>query len=687
MPIPDMPIPDMPIRFFVPDGTRVVVLMEGTTIYGGDRTTFQVADLYALPATSEPLDPYYRRRLHRAVQSVSPERLATLYWEARRRGAGDNLPFLPNYFVALSSSPTHARELASRLRAAPGVRSVYVAPNLGRLPSLGGAEAESVPDLSANEPQLSAAPDGVGARLVWDLPGGLGQGVAFIDIEDSWNVVDNAVTHDDLPLGISLIWGTPDSSIELKTHGMAAVGVVMAVHDSPSGGDGIAPAVSPAGVAATDGVTSYSGSHVPGIDPDDELSAHLKEAWNALTAAINFLYDTFIVPNPTEPAPAVILLEQQAAVVAAGGTVLGTTGSSHSSGPVETDALIAALIRVATSFGIAVVEPTGNGPLNLANVRNSDGDSLVDPLLSGRSRCGAILVSGTDQDGKRDHACNYGANVALHAQAEPAVNTLGYDPDDPAKSVYTMFNGTSLASATVAGAVAVARAMALQVAGGPRNVADLVDLLVKTGSPSADGDSRPIGAMPDLAAVAVELGLAPRVYLRDHDADGGQSHSGAIGDSLDLFVFKIPMNPVNSGRYEQGGSMVPKAPSASARHDATAYVYARVTNLSAASQNVSVTVHYVPDGKEGSFADWRSLGTLTRAGLTASSGPWLLPGSLEWTPDAAVTETRATLVAVLETDDFKAPLRDSVVDQASFEAWIRKHPSVTVRKVDILPAL
>lgn len=188
-------------------------------------------------------------------------------------------------------------------------------------------------------------------------------------------------------------------------------------------------------------------------------------------------------------------------------------------------------IRHATAKGIVVIEPAGNGGFNLDDA-NDDGNAV--DLASEDS--GAIMVgAGLESSPQRyrynrapaDKSC-FGRRVDVQAFGLNVLTTAGRGPlgerlrglrrrssqPEPEKiasgkkgdEAFTYgFNGTSSASAIVAGAMAVACSVvkSLDPKGEPLPPAVLRDLIVQTGSPQtlADSPGKHIGPQPNLPAL------------------------------------------------------------------------------------------------------------------------------------------------------------------------------------------
>ncbi|WP_103560901.1 RCC1 domain-containing protein [Actinomadura rubteroloni] len=257
-------------------------------------------------------------------------------------------------------------------------------------------------------------------------------------------------------------------------------------------------------VASIIGARADNNAGIAGIAPNTHLQltleSHLSESIAALHPGDVLLYETH-----------------------AGGTLNGLY-------PKELEPDTYALTQIAVANGITVVEVAGNGGKNLDDPADFDAHTIM-----GRPDSGAIMVgagappspSGTNCLGANPPVersainlswwgSNYGSRVDVQAYGScvAAAGTLTYrdltsNVNDPNKVYRSMFNGTSSASAIMAGAVATVQGVAKKY-GGPLEPAQVRQILKQTGTPQAPGDTRHIGPQPNLRAVVSYLrgGLA-----------------------------------------------------------------------------------------------------------------------------------------------------------------------------------
>jgi hypothetical protein len=392
------------------------------------------------------------------------------------------------FYVTHAATDAEAQQVAGQLRSVPGVSKVYVkpavesplAPQFARPP----VAPSAIPDYSAQQGYLDAAPAGVGARSsAWALAGGRGANIRFIDVEGGWTL-----DHIDLRgVGGGLIGGQAFSDADWTNHGTAVLGEIRGV-DNGFGVTGIAP-------EATFSVVSHQGLGSAG----------------AIDLAASSL-----------AAGDIILLEMHRP-----GPRFGFSSRDDQQGYIAVewwpDDFLA--VRRAVLRGVIVVEAAGNGAQDLDDQfydtpDPSFPDTWKNPFR-GAADSGAILVgAGAPPSGQfgpdrsRLDFSNYGSRIDCQGWGEGVVST-GYGDlyggaDNAFRTVaYTaVFSGTSSASPIVTGVVACLQGIARQ-RGGQFGPAKVRDLLRATGSPQiaglAGGVAQRIGNRPDLAALIAAI--------------------------------------------------------------------------------------------------------------------------------------------------------------------------------------
>lgn len=319
---------------------------------------------------------------------------------------------------------------------------------------------------------------GIDAYYAWCVPGGDGAGVRFVDVENAW-----MLDHEDLSEAQVAVASTnpmPTSRAE-QDHGTKALGIVLA-SDNGVGTVGIVPAVQ-GFVMPLRHVLFFS---------DFDFHADI---------AVAILGGAVIVG-----AGGVLLIELQSVV---GGLLR----------PVEVSRHVSDTIRVVTALGVTVIEPAGNGGVDL--------DAAGQPARLKRGQAefvdsGAIVVAAAfGVPGTNPLAFNragfstFGKRVDCFAFAQ-FFNSIPSAVANPLRAGYDSFGGTSGASAVVAGAAAAVQGMSLSMTGSYLAPAEVRRLLsdpalgaLSVGSSTAQPNADGIGVMPNLRAIARAMG-APR---------------------------------------------------------------------------------------------------------------------------------------------------------------------------------
>lgn len=402
------------------------------------------------------------RRLEERGRRRNPRRVSRgldRFWrlDVRRRPGRAGLPDVARELAVLAGVDTAYAE--ARV-ADPAVRE----PD----PADPGSGPGTVAVGSMTQGYLDAAPHGVDARWAWDRAGGRGTGVSVVDIEQGWRVGHPALLRwDPLVLPHPRRINRDGFRGFVGAHGTSVVGI-LAADGTPA--VGVAP-----GVAAVRACSHYDGIARTGL--------HVAAAIVQATAAL-----------PQEGT--VLLLEVQ------------RERSDKRPVPTETDLADFEAIVAAVGAGYVVVEAAGNGNVDIDLWESSTGRRMVrdhDDWDSGAIMVGAAESELTDGDGHArwvrtaTKGSNFGARVDCYAWGEKvatatAVSTsgVGYRPD---------FDGTSSASAIVAGAAACAQGMA--VAAGHRYDSEGLRAEFRaTGTPQRPAtDPEKIGTMPNLRAV------------------------------------------------------------------------------------------------------------------------------------------------------------------------------------------
>lgn len=314
------------------------------------------------------------------------------------------------------------------------------------------------PNFSVYQTYFAAAPEGIDVPYARLLPGGRGEGIRVVDVEDGW-----IAAHEDFP---QLVSPSGFNHASYQDHGTATIGEIAAV-ENLYGMTGIAPSVE-------------------------------------VTAASPFITaNTFSLPDSIQRAidqsrvGDVIFIEQQ---------TYYNYPTDISLCPTEWDTEAFSVIEVAVANGRVVVEAAANGSQNLD-------DTLRFGQRFNRTTTdsGAIFVgAGRSSDHAPLPFSNYGSRVDVQGWGED-VATLGYGalffPNSDVRQAYTAgFNGTSSATPIVTGA-----AVLLQAIRGARGLPSLTSTEMRSAlqvgaTPQAPGVH--IGPLPDLRDAIAAIPLA-----------------------------------------------------------------------------------------------------------------------------------------------------------------------------------
>ena len=310
-------------------------------------------------------------------------------------------------------------------------------------------------------------------RVIHQENGGHGEGVRVIDIEAGYG------RHSDHPQQISLVGET---SKYYREHGPAVVGVI-AAKDNGIGMTGIAHAVNM-------GFRSLWNNEQ--FDDWGDANSNSANVANHIYWGAKHSLQGIVLIELQRPGPK----EEDC-----------PCGTSCSAAPVEYWPAEFDAIQTAVGNGAVVVEAAGNGARSLDH-------PVFEQLFDREVRdSGAILVSASASDGITPKCGgtgpNFGTRIDLHAWGEDVATTGSAGgklfPELHFCTNYTVgFSGSSSASAIVAGAAASLQGIHRNLTGEPMAPADLVELMVSTGTPQAQGteDSQPIGPQPNIGDAA-----------------------------------------------------------------------------------------------------------------------------------------------------------------------------------------
>lgn len=417
----------------------------------------------ALPAPAPPAQVLVRLAPGASAASLGPSarpmipaaRAARLRAAAGRSGRRG--PDLTRWAIVPAASRAAAVRLASRLRGLPAVRSAAVAPGPGDAPAQQCAAVGQVLPLADGTPPDLADRSALAAHLgMTGLPaGGAGTGVKLADVEYDWDPSHVELADRDLPQPYRPGF-TPAKNV---SHGTAALSLI--------GGrsDGI-------------GIT--------GLVPEVELIP--VGPW--VGSIYNPAFAIAAAADQLDPGD-VLLIEQQ----------------SQDKGPADTGEYgpsVSAAIAAASAKGIVVVLPAGNGGFALDPRR----DPVVDTAIVVG---GGEIPAGAGTLATRHASSNFGPRIDVQGPAHAVVTAtaapsyypylVGGDADG-SRSYTACFNGTSSASAAVAGAIASMQGIARVQRGAPFTPAEVLARLRATGTPQPNAGGQNIGPLPriDLAS-------------------------------------------------------------------------------------------------------------------------------------------------------------------------------------------
>lgn len=394
-----------------------------------------------------------------------------------------------------------------------------------------GDDAYANPGSVYLQQHLQAAPQGVDARYAWTCPGGDGCGIGFVAVERRWST-----DHKDLdgrldtlpnagyPTGALSGETAGDVSAD-RTHGANTLGVVLARDGhKDAAGDGPFTGVAP--------------------NPrEPRIGSHLSPSVWAPGLIESEAVELLIGIADNEASPLVVLIELQ--------ITLGPINL-----PIECWGPAYDAIVLASSAGVAVIEPAGNDPGGTDGL-DLDAPSSADAALISAAGCaipstdsGAIVVMAASGDGASTAGfwhrsdSNRWARAACYGHGDGVPTTA---------SSHTLFaddyRQTSAASSVIAGVALCLLGISRQ-RGCTLSPAELRALLRNEdslGNPGAGSlgtpvkasttDSTVVGSVPDMRAIIdVNFGR-PDVYIRDDLADWGAPKPGiAFPRSPDILL-------------------------------------------------------------------------------------------------------------------------------------------------------
>lgn len=384
---------------------------------------------------------------------ISEDALERLQAEGRPQGSVQ--PDLNLYLRVRLPAGLDANAVAAEFQMLPEVEAVYRVPRPARAPAAPNYYNTTNVTNGHYQGYQDAAPAGIGSRSVGGLAGARGTGVTICDVEYSFNS-----SHVKLSAAISVGPAGVDPFND-QNHGTAVLGAY-------------------GSAAGPDGTTGIAYAAQMRFAPA-QTSAGFNLGAAVTTCAANIL------------AGDVIVIQDQ---------LNGPNGSAFV--PSEWYKPSYDAIKV-VAVSRVVVEPAANGSQNLDAPIYSMGNGGHHPFLLANDS-GAIMVGAGKSPAYGAEArsalqfTNYGARVDLQGWGDGVVTTGLGDlyAADGVNQLYTYsFNGTSSASAIVAGAVASLQGRSKQMRGMPLTPGE-VKLTLRTYGTAQTGVNKNIGPLPDL---------------------------------------------------------------------------------------------------------------------------------------------------------------------------------------------
>jgi serine protease len=629
----------------------------------------------------------------RLFTSVPPERIVQLVKETVHRNSTYHPPNFLTFFAITCPSNVNRKELAQVLRDKnkwPKVETAYVQGGPGPSPGviLGPGEG-------ARQGYLGPAPSGPGvvggidAKFAWGVTGGDGGGalshLRFADIEQGWLIPPIYNNHQDLPAGIRLVWGDNGGSAEYEIgHGTAVLGIVLAVPGNSISQPSPNPAL----------------KDIVGITPNVE-GKFVASSWKSTNSGWNYsVADAIMIaidpgnPNKLNPGD-VLLLEAQT-------DYTSSIGGWH---PVEVEYAEFRAIELATAADVVVIEAAGNHGADLDLVQDDDLKFILkrnqppNPPDPDFRDSRAIMVGGAKPDTMPNgKLLNFGTRIDCFAWGEQVVTTGFSDPSGTPTSPQTqncMFDGTSSASAIIAGAALAVQAIKKANLGAPYTPTQMRDILKDpaTSTPSANGTAVDrIGVMPDLKRIiGTRMGLAPDVYIRDAVGDNGTTpHTGAIAVSPDIILRLAPGVADPQAAFGQGsGQDNHDSLGVDAQPGKDHVVYVRVRNRGTADAvNVTATVYWSPVATLLTPAMWAHLGS-TILPLVPRNGDLIVSPAIPW-PASEMPASTGHHCFVGLIGNGADPVPEIPASWPDFESSLRDYNNMALKNFNVVtydPAL
>lgn len=403
-----------------------------------------------------------------------------------------------NYFILRLGPGRCHTDVMEQIRCWYEIEEVYPALRLGPPPSI-------VQEYLLPKTRGVGRINSMGAPLT--TPGVKGDGIQFGDLEEGWS------DHPRMPRRGSPFYVTPDCGYQVNRnadHGRRCVGIVTATPTDPSNPD---PYLSLASSATT---RLYTPWFKPPIGPAFyNVAQGILQSFGPGTKQLHY--------------GDILLIELQAKC---------PTGDFYL--PVEITSDVYNMIRLATAYGIIVIEPAGT---NIAGSTKN-----IDEYLYG-TNSGALIVGAADEWRGTLPESNWGSRVDFFAQGCSELTVLGADSDPPEVVHFedVPSSGTSWSAAIVAGVAVSTQGMIKAACSDPnyRLGPTAMKHLLATANPTSCADAtHPIGVMPNLEAIAACVATIPDVYIRDDYSDTGSPRPSVSTASPDITIRQTPLTEI-----------------------------------------------------------------------------------------------------------------------------------------------
>lgn len=260
-------------------------------------------------------------------------------------------------------------------------------------------------------------------------------------------------------------------------------------------------------------------------------------------------------------------------------------------------------IRVATALGITVVQAGANSKVDLDGYSNPDGKQIFNRGSGDFRDSGAIMVGASTstvphsrwQISESDTGSNFGSRMDLYAWGQNVDTTDTNDAGTTNRDYTPGFDGTSSASAIIAGAALIIQGIANSVFGWKLSPLQVRKILAQNGTPSNDLNNDKIGVMPDLKAIinGQYVNLTPDVYIRDYIGDDGNTTGGNVNSSPDIIVRQQPVD--DPSIFGSSGGFADSSTLCDAVVAGREYsIYVRLLNRGGSSTTAVTTVYWSP---------------------------------------------------------------------------------------------